>query len=314
MKDFIKKTTVFLSLSILVIITLLVGSNYIIRSQASFKIDENISQVIIGHSHSECSVDDSILKNSINLSSSGESYFYNYQKLKKVIGDNKQINTVFIEFANSQVDSVMDDWTWGYEKMSYYLQYHSPFMDAEDFNVLLKHNSTDLLSCSSIATRKLIYRILTGDYYLADEIGGYANAKLSKVDEMIANNEFNRTISESHSLSEINIEYLRKMINFCKANNIKVFLLRSPQHPLYADLINEPVYQDVVKTQLSDVDLLDFDAMDFPNSNYLDLHHLNYKGATKFTTLLNDLIENDLLNSPNKQAIIDESIKAFNKN
>lgn len=313
MKHFIKKTIGFSSLSILVVIVLLVGTNYIIKSLATFKIDKNVTQLILGHSHSECSINDAILKNSINLSSSGEAYFYNYQKLKIVIDDNKQINTVFIEFANSQVDSVMDDWIWGYEKMSFYLQYYSPFMDSEDLNVLLDQNSTDLVASYSVATRKQLYRILAGDYNLVDEMGGFANSKLSKVDEMIANNKFNRTISESHSLSETNLSYLRKMIDFCKDNNIKVFLIRSPQHPLYADLINEPVYQYVLKTQFSDVELLDFDAMYFPNSDYMDLHHLNYKGANKFTTLFNELIENNLLTSTNKQILIDERIKVYNK-
>ena len=81
MKGFIKKIIVFLSLAILAIIAIVTGSNFIVKSQSSFKIDEGITTLVIGHSHSECSVNDSILKNSINLSSSGESYFYNYQKL-----------------------------------------------------------------------------------------------------------------------------------------------------------------------------------------------------------------------------------------
>ena len=207
----------------------------------------------------------------------------------------------------------MDDWTWGYEKMSFYLQFYSPFMKSEDFNLLLEHNSTDLLSSYSIATRKHLYRILRDDYDLIDEIGGYTDSKLSKVDELIANNNFNSSISASHSLSETNISYLRKMIKFCRENNIKVFLIRSPQHPLYADLSNETVYQNVLKMQFNDIELLDFDAMTFPNSYYLDLHHLNYKGANQFTALFNNLIKNNLLNSTNKQSIIDESIKEFNK-
>jgi hypothetical protein len=313
MKGFIKKIIIFLSLALLAIIALVVGPNYIVKSQSSFKINNNITKVVLGHSHSESSVNDSILNNSINLSSSGESYFFNYQKLKKVVNQNKHINTIFIEFTNNNVDSVMDDWIWGYEKMSFYLQFYSPFMEFADFNLLLEHNSTDLLSSYSIATRKHLYRILSGDYDLIDEIGGYNATNRSKVAEMIANNKFNSSISESHSISETNLNYLRKMIKYCRENNIEVFLIRSPQHSLYADLINEGVYQDVLKTQFKDIELLDFDAMTFPNSHYLDLHHLNYTGAKEFTTLFNNLIENNLLNSLNKQSIIDKTIKDFNK-
>jgi len=84
-------------------------------------------------------------------------------------------------------------------------------------------------------------------------------------------------------------------------------------HALYADLSNETVYQNVLKTRLNDIELLDFNAMTFPNSHYRDLHHLNYRGAKQFTTLFNDLIENNNLNSSNIQSIIYENIKNFNK-
>lgn len=312
MKGFIKKIIVFLSSAILVIIGIVIGSHYIVKSQSKFEIEKDVTNLVIGHSHSVCSINDSILKNTINLSASGESYFYNYQKLKLAQIANEQINTLFIEFANNHIDSVMDDWIWGYQKMSYYLPYYSPFMESEDFNLLFDHNSTDLLASYSIATRKHLYRIFKGDYNLIDDIGGFEPAQLSKVDELIAKNDFNPTLSYNQSLSETNLSYLRKMIDFCKTNNIKVFLIRSPQHPLYADLSNESIYQNVLKTQFSDVELLDFDAMNFPNSHYLDLHHLNYKGADQFSTLFNNLLENDLLNSANKQTLIDEKIRAFN--
>jgi hypothetical protein len=313
MKGFIKKIIVFLSLAILAIIAIVISSNYIIESQSSFKIDDDITKLVIGHSHSECSVNDSILKNSINLSSSGESYFYNYQKLKKVVSDNDQINTIFIEFTNNQVDSMMDDWIWNYEKMSNFLHFYTPFIDFEDLKLLLKNNPTDFLASYSIATRKHFYRILSDDYDLIDEIGGYKDKKLSKVDKLIANNEFNSDISKNHSLSENNISYLRKMIDLCRENNINTFLIRSPQHALYADLSNEPIYQNVLKTQFKDIELLDFDTMNFPSSHYFDLDHLNYKGAKEFTTLFNNLIENNLLNSANKQSLIDTAINDFNK-
>jgi hypothetical protein len=208
----------------------------------------------------------------------------------------------------------MDDWTWGFQKMSFYLPFYSPFMESEDVNLLIENNSTDAFASYSIATRKHLYRIIGGDYNLIDEIGSYTGSKFSKVDELIAKNNFNPTISKNKVLSETNLSYLRKMIDFCKTNDIKVFLIRSPQHPLYADLSNESVYQNVLKTQFSDVELLDFDAMNFPNSHYLDLHHLNFKGANQFSTLFNNLIEKNLLNSANKQALIDKVIKDFNKN
>lgn len=313
MKGFIKKVIVFLFLAVLVTIGLMIGPNYIVKSKACFEINPDITNLVLGHSQSQCAVNDSILSNSINLSNFGESYFYSYQKLKLVVGDNAQIKTVFIEFSNNHVDSIMDDWTWGYEKMSFYLSYYSPFLESEDFNVLLENNSKDILSSFSLATRRHVFRVLGNDYQLVDEIGGYSYEKLSNVDELIANSDFNSSISASQSVSETNLRYLRKMIRFCRDKDIQVFLIRSPMHTLYADLSNEAIYQNVLKTRFEDIELLDFDTMTFPNSHYRDLHHLNYKGAKQFTTLFNELIENNLLNAPNLQSLIDEKIKDFNK-
>lgn len=312
MKGFIKKIIIFLSLAILVLIVVVIGSNYIVKTQSSFKIDQNKTKLVVGHSHSQCAVNDSILENTINLSASGESYFYNYQKLKKVISDNNHINTVFIEFANNHVDSLMDDWTWGFEKMSYYLPYYSPYLNSGDFNLLFDHNSTDLFASYSIATRKHLYRIASLDFDLIDDIGSFTGSKQSKVDELISKNKFNSSISKSHTLSQTNLSYLRKMIDLCREKNVSVFLIRSPQHSLYADLSNEATYQNVLKTQFNDVDLLDFDAMKFPNSYYLDLHHLNYKGAKQFSTLFNNLVKTNLLESENKQNVINKAIRDFN--
>lgn len=126
----------------LIMITAIVTTPYlIIKTKAKFKIDKNINKLILGHSHSQCSVNDSIFNNSINLSASGESYFFNYQKLKKLISENDQINLVFIEFTNNQIDATMDDWIWSHTKMSYYLQFYSPFMTSTDFKNTFKTQS-----------------------------------------------------------------------------------------------------------------------------------------------------------------------------
>ncbi|WP_439151223.1 hypothetical protein [Winogradskyella sp.] len=312
MKEFIKKIISFHVIAIIAIVTIVLLVNFVVKSKASFKISDTKTTLILGHSHSACSLNDSIVTNSINLSGSGESYFYNYQKAQKLLSDNNHIKTVFIEFTNNQVDSVMDDWIWSYEKMSYFLPFYSPFMERDEFELLFKNNSTDLLSSYSVATRKNLFRIIKNDYSYIDELGGYDATKLSKIDEMIENNRVEPIISSSHALSEKNILYLRKMVDLFKINNIEVFLIRSPQHPIYPDTSNEKVFKDVLNNRFNDVPFLDFDAMNFPNSHYLDPQHLNYEGAKDFSILFNDLIQQGLLKSNNKQQLIDRSVSKFN--
>lgn len=312
MKNFIRKTLIFLILSGIIVMSIIITSYWIVKRQSSFKIDQNITSIIIGHSQSECALDDSILDHSINLSASGESYFYNYIKLKEVIEDNKQIKNVFIEFSNNQVDSLMDDWIWGYNKMSYRLQFYAPFMSFKDMNVLIDNNPTDFIASYSVSTRKFIYRILKNDYYFVDEIGGYLEIKESHVEDIIENNKFDSSISADHTLSDTNIKYLKKMISLCREHYIDVYFIRSPFHPLYEAYENEHVFQSVYKNNFEDIKFLDFKNLIFPNDYYLDLQHLNYKGAEEYTSLLNHLLEENILDSPHMQNIIDHKIEKEN--
>ncbi|MUU77210.1 hypothetical protein [Winogradskyella endarachnes] len=315
MKTFIQKTIIFLLVSTFSVLALVIFTNYIVKQNANFKFNEKNTKLILGHSHSAYALNDSLLKNTINLSASGESYFYNYQKLRKLVDNNKQINTLFLEFANNQIDSTMDSWIWGFDKMSAKIKYYSPFLDQEDFNLLLDNNSSDLFASYSIATRKQLYRVLGQNFDFIRDIGGYSYSDITKVEDMIRNDDFNYSISKTLALSEKNISYLRKIVDFSTKNNIKIYLIRSPQHPQYADLVNESIYKNVLNTKFKDVEFLDFDAMYFPNNNYLDLHHLNATGAKKFSIFFNDLIENKgLLNTLNKQELIDKEIKVFNNN
>lgn len=314
MKTILKKVGVFLGLSITLVVFLILLSNYTVRKHSNFKISKDISYAFFGHSHSECAYNDALITNSKNLSSSGESYFYTFQKVKKTLSDNPQIKTIFVEFTNNHVDSIMDSWIWGYEKMSFYLPKWGPFLDSEDYNVLLSNNSKDLLSCFSISTRKNLYRVASRDFYLGDEIGNYLDKRGSKVNSMIAENKFNRTVSKKLSISKTNLNYLRKIIEACKSKNINIFLIRSPQHDKYGDLINEYVYKRVYENRFSDVRLLDFNKLYFPNEQYIDLHHLNYEGATKYSLFFNQILENKILEKKNSVNLIDSLIRKFNIN
>ena len=85
MKQFVIKVLAFLILSMIVIVSMILISNKIIDSGNYFKIDADNKYLILGNSHPECAFNDSIIKGFYNSSSSGDSYFYNYLKTKKLL-------------------------------------------------------------------------------------------------------------------------------------------------------------------------------------------------------------------------------------
>ena len=58
-------------------------SVFISKKTFDYKFKEKKNILIVGNSHTECSVNDSIISNSVNLSQSASSYFYSYMKIRE---------------------------------------------------------------------------------------------------------------------------------------------------------------------------------------------------------------------------------------
>ena len=286
MKTFFKKLGVFLVISIVAIILIASIPRFLIKKNSKFKLKKNETTVVFGHSHPECAFNDSLIANFKNLAESGESYFYNYQKIKKVIPDNPKIETVILEFSNDQITKEMDEWIWGYDKMNYYLPKYSAFMDKVDYLILFNNNLTDLIACTSVSFKKNLFRVLKSDYYYTDEIGGF---KWLDKNQLETNNNQNNL--DQINISTVNLEYLRKIIEYCRNQNVTVYLARSPQHKDLVSLKNEYLFQKIRSEQFSDVEFLDFNTFPVPNEYFADFGHLNHKGAEIFSKFISRLFK-----------------------
>jgi|26BtaG_2_1085354.scaffolds.fasta_scaffold03790_3 ribosomal protein S18 len=300
MVSFIRKFSVFVFISIVVLAIIVIVPFSIIKQKARFEINDSAKIAIFGHSHAECAYDDVIIPNFKNLASSGESYFYTFQKLKKTLSQNPEIETVFVEFTNNQIDQQMDEWIWGYDKMSFYLPVYLPFIEYKDLEILNNHNATTFRSTISVASRKNLIRFLKSEYDYSDEIGGFTSLNVSVVDRILDTLNPHKKLKKTYSTSTVNLHYLRKIIDYCRSEGKVVFLVRTPQHKNYKMLENEDLFLSVRKSHFSDVDFIDFNNNNLPNNYYSDLEHLNGKGATVLSKKLKRLIEEGLISSKEK--------------
>jgi hypothetical protein len=83
---------------------------YFIISSASFKIDKGRNILIVGDSHTEQAIDDTIFSRSINISDSGTAYLYSYIKLRKFFDVNSHIETVIVSFHGESIKKSRDEW------------------------------------------------------------------------------------------------------------------------------------------------------------------------------------------------------------
>ena len=78
--------------------------------------------------------------------------------------------------------------------------------------------------------------------------------------------------------------YLKKIIKFCEDNDMIIILLATPQH--YKSKIDTITSKQYHQQNFSEIPFYDLRNMQFPDSCFGDLNHLNYKGARIFSEYL----------------------------
>ncbi len=279
--------------------------HFVMKYYSDFTIHKATKYVIFGHSHPECAFDDSLIANFKNLSKSGESYFYTYQKVKQILSKNK-LEAVFIEFSNNQISKDMDEWIWGFDSMNINVPLYAPFMEVSDLLLLYDKNKEDVLKIVSTSTRKNFVRMLLFDYSMSKKHGRYNRLERNRIKALIEEREKHPdtdTVFKKNEFSSYNIKYLEKIVDYCSKKNTKVYFVRSPQHAYYPHS-NESDLLKIKNTKFKDIVFLDFDTFPLKEEAYGDFGHLNYKGAKRFSLWFNMLIQHNLLGKLNKAEFI----------
>ncbi|MBL0308838.1 MAG: SGNH/GDSL hydrolase family protein [Bacteroidetes bacterium] len=192
----------------------------------------------------------------------------------------------------------------------HYVKY-APLLTKKEYQILLPKKSKTILNLESVSLLKNI-QFLAGkesSYISYSKWGKYLPNVKSNMDSLLRLPAKNDSLYSSGELSDISISYLEKTVAHLKNKQIKVVLVRTPLHPLSLTLKNESSIQHFRKERLSDVDFIDF--KDFPSNNNdrADYMHLNYRGARKFSIFFNNLLQQGLLDSVDKQAFINQQME-----
>lgn len=299
MKCFFKSVALFVLLIVSIIATLILLSDYAVssRKQSLLKLDDNIKIVFSGDSHVECSVNDELIDNSINIAQSGEAYLYSYAKIKSLLECNDQINTVLIGFSYG--DLLKDkEINWLFSKMSVteFIKNYNYILSSPDKSLIFKHNPKAYikgLAKSVFPNFTAFIRSLSpeesGNSRLTN-YGGYLYLVRDKLQEDIEMIDTYR--KEPLVVSHVQEHYLMLLSQLCRQKSVRLILLNTPKFPLYNENINQEIRQNWIffREKLQGDSLLDFSDMVLPDSCYGDMTHLNYRGAESFSLNLNDLL------------------------
>jgi hypothetical protein len=309
----ILKTVLFF---ILIFISIFFGINFIIEKIISqntkFDRVKNPSYLVLGHSHPHYAFNESLISGMLNMAEAGETYIYTYIKLKQILTYNKSIKFVLIDFSNNQISKKIENLIYGDTILTRNVRYYSSFMSLEEKFNLFKLNNKGFINAYFVGNRLNFLDVLYFKFDKTKDFGGYFPNPHKNLDSILKFGSIQTELKEvrknENSISEINISYLEKCIQFCKSKNVKVILVRTPIYKNAPMLGNERVFQNYLHKKFGDIEFIDFKNYLLPISNYGDLTHLNYIGADKFSTWFDGLINVGLLESNNKQKLVDSAI------
>lgn len=281
------------------------------RKLDSMSLDKNVNTLVLGDSHTQCAINDSLYKNTVNFSISSEHYLLTYNVLKLIIKNNPDLKNLILGCSFHSFSAFNDRYLFGEKNKKdifseiYYSRYF-PILDDESKFLLLKTNPDGVIK----SFRMIIFNMLESftenytTYHDYPFIGRFYPGKNRVLKDSLINASIawhfyadsSRKVLED--FSGLQITYLKKIIQLCMDNHIKLILLNTPVHEKYDKQVPEKFiteYYSMMRKFEKNDNVLFFDYHDykFTDDYFGDGNHLNLPGASIFTNIVMQRLNND---------------------
>lgn len=287
MKIFLLKISLFFALCALAF-----GGAYGIRAvrlrTISFEIPKDKTVVFIGDSHIEIGVNPELIPCAYNFAKSGDPYFDQYCRLKRLLDDNPQISCVFVSATPHSVARygdarIFSDWT-----LQNVVSFAFPIYGEDERAIYFSHVGAlkKLAKFTFLAPRALLGNALRPREKLLAKLGAYCVSSRKNLDRSVA---VERGLSQGKRLhgddsagNALQLEYLRKIIDLAREHGARVLLLNPP---LYRsrEFFDVEFFNETIAENFSDVEFWDYADFPVPDDCRQDINHLNCWGAEIFS-------------------------------
>jgi hypothetical protein len=285
---FLQINSLFLLIFSVLFVSLFSAAYFFYNRNYRLKLSEGVDTIILGNSHPQCAIDDSLLKSTKNLSRAGEPLFYVLPKLRHVASSNDQLKRVILELSDKEFQSALARWMWQPMVIEHCTKAYWAYWPMETHVKLLQKSGVDYLSYLFAGQRKYFLALNQDNQLFFDFLlwGGFKSSKerLIMPNANMSNAKEYASIDSTLVPVEENLNALLGIIDFCNKNNLDLIFLRCPVHPSLHDCF-EKSYFEWVSTNLN-IKVLDYRSLKIPNDYFKDKEHLNHQGASFFTRLL----------------------------
>lgn len=280
---FLKKSLLFISALVFPILFLIFIGNVIIPNHLkNSKINLNTTQLLLGDSHIQNALNDGALNNYTSLAYHAESYYFSYYKLKILLDANPQLETLYLGFSYHNLSNYYDDYISGKYSNAISSEYFFILPLKEQVNCIY-WNKNSLLVFMQSNIKYGLKNLVESNYFSFK--GGYKNSYISNTatkasmdKRILAQYYENNTV---RGFSEINYNYLVKIIKLCKLNNIKLTLVNTPLHNYYKSQIPKTHIEnyDAIIDKYS-LEVFDFEKLKMSDDCFVkDGDHVTRKGS-----------------------------------
>lgn len=276
--------------------------------------NNNINSIIVGSSYSRKGIEEGLLKEkAINLSLPSQDLYYSCLIAKEIIKANKSVKNVYIGTGYYSFHHDLSKSSYGELKRIYSI-YNPIFKDThncKEDNILIdnfkfyKFEEVFDLDKMDEVFMNIIYQSLESKYY--NETVKREDTKIntnesSEWNTIIDNDKINyckQRASQHNKLIKYeetyleNIAILDSFISFCNENNVIPILLLFPGSKYYNEYLDyryEEKYMKALNEIKGTIHFLDFTKDNlYDESDFLDMDHLNLKGAIKTSDIINSI-------------------------
>lgn len=226
----------------------------------------------MGASHIVHAIDDSLTISAINLAKPSERYMFTYIKLQHLLDNNAQIDTIFLQCAPTDLFEHADDKYFKDNEMISFFATFYPLFNYDQWKLYIRKPITAL---------SLLYRESLWDYVKGIDYSYFIDKFEPHTKTLNKDSVYYNPIDGLYG-NHINYKYLRKIIRLCNERKVTLYFLYCPVYkPEF--FYNQDYYYNAYNHYFNDIKLLDYSNYPISYDEYYDAHHLNDKGAIKFT-------------------------------